>query len=270
MRGACARSCFGHRGATALLVVLLAGGCSSPPTAGATDQALSKRATSSAGTVASPTAVPTSSAATREFPAYAATAIHPRVDVHNAPDTDSSTQRLDNPRPSGAPLTFLLADSSPTAGPSDWIKVYLPVRPNGSTGWVNRSDVNLAGITYRLEISRSAHQLRLYNRAELIKELPVGIGTGKTPTPIGRFYLTELLELPDPAGAYGPYAYGLSGFSDVLTEFAGGDGVIGLHGTNEPEAVGTDVSHGCIRLRNDDIRALVAMLPLGTPVQISD
>jgi lipoprotein-anchoring transpeptidase ErfK/SrfK len=265
VRAAWARSRFGLRSATALLVVLLAGGCShqSRP-GGATDQVLTK----SAPATATPTAVPAPSTATPEYPAYAATAISPHVAVHGAADPDSSTQRLDNPRPSGAPLTFLLVD--PTAvSQGDWLQVYLPVRSNGSTGWVNRSDVRLAGVTYRIEISRSGHQLRLYDRAELVKELPVGVGTGKTPTPIGQFYLTELLELPDPAGAYGPYAYGLSGFSDVLTEFAGGDGIIGLHGTNEPEAVGTDVSHGCIRLRNDDITALTTMLPLGTPVQIS-
>jgi len=73
----------------------------------------------------------------------------------------------------------------------------------------------------------------------------------------------------DPTGPYGPYAYGLSGFSNVLDEFKGGDGVIGIHGTNEPGAIGTDVSHGCIRLRNEAILELVPVLPLGTPVHIT-
>ncbi len=67
---------------------------------------------------------------------------------------------------------------------------------------------------------------------------------------------------------YGTFAYGLSGFSNVLKSFAGGSGVIGLHGTNDPSVIGQDVSAGCIRMRNEDIERLVPILPLGTPVEI--
>ncbi|MBW3648616.1 MAG: L,D-transpeptidase, partial [Actinobacteria bacterium] len=67
---------------------------------------------------------------------------------------------------------------------------------------------------------------------------------------------------------YGPYAYGLSGFSTTLDTFAGGEAVIGLHGTNDPASIGKDVSFGCIRLNNADIRELADLLPLGTPVRI--
>jgi len=78
-----------------------------------------------------------------------------------------------------------------------------------------------------------------------------------------------LIKTPNPSGAYGPYAFGLSGFSDTLTTFNGGPGQLGIHGTNEPSAIGTQVSHGCIRMSNDDITRLARMLPLGTPVQIA-
>lgn len=67
---------------------------------------------------------------------------------------------------------------------------------------------------------------------------------------------------------YGPYAYGLSGFSNVLTEFNGGYGVIGIHGTNDPSSIGRDVNQGCIRMSNTGITTLAAILPLGTPVEI--
>ena len=66
---------------------------------------------------------------------------------------------------------------------------------------------------------------------------------------------------------YGNYAYGLSAFSDALTDWAGG-GIIGLHGTNDPSSIGDRKSHGCIRLYNWDIEKLVPILPLGTPVEI--
>jgi lipoprotein-anchoring transpeptidase ErfK/SrfK len=103
---------------------------------------------------------------------------------------------------------------------------------------------------------------------EVVVDAAIGVGTASTPTPGGKYYIKELLEPSDPGGAYGPYAYGLSGFSNVLEEFNGGDGVIGIHGTNEPEAIGTDVSHGCIRVDNDTITEMAGMLPLGTPVHI--
>jgi lipoprotein-anchoring transpeptidase ErfK/SrfK len=81
------------------------------------------------------------------------------------------------------------------------------------------------------------------------------------------------LKSSDPA--YGPYAFGLSGFSEVLTSFNGGQGQLGLHGTNQPDKIGTRVSSGCIRLRNEDIEALVAEVnndqtnaAYGIPVQV--
>jgi len=76
------------------------------------------------------------------------------------------------------------------------------------------------------------------------------------PTPHGTYYLVELLKQPDPYGLYGPYAFGLSAFSNVLFSFGGGPGEIGMYGTNNPSALGTDVSHGCIRISNDGITKL--------------
>jgi lipoprotein-anchoring transpeptidase ErfK/SrfK len=90
-----------------------------------------------------------------------------------------------------------------------------------------------------------------------------------TPTPTGRYYLTDLLAPRNPAGFYGPYAFGLSAHSPVYTAFAGGDGQVGIHGTDQPELLGRDVSHGCLRVANDVIRRLAKLVPLGTPVLIS-
>ena len=97
----------------------------------------------------------------------------------------------------------------------------------------------------------------------------IAVGTGDTPTPFGEFYLAELLQPPNPNGSYGPYAFGLSGFSEVLDSFNGGDGVVGIHGTNDPSALGTTVSHGCIRVANDVISDMATTVPLGTPVLIT-
>ena len=186
------------------------------------------------------------------------------VQVYATAAEDQPTVALDSPNENGAPLVFLVEQSQ-----GDWLQVLLPVRPNGSTGWIRAADVQVATDPYRIEIALAAHQLSVYERDQLIAEHPIGVGTASTPTPGGKYYIKELLEPPSPDGPYGPYAYGLSGFSNVLDEFNGGDGVIGIHGTNDPSTIGTDVSHGCIRLTNDAITELVGYLPLGTPVHIN-
>jgi len=153
---------------------------------------------------------------------------------------------------------------------ADRVEVYLPVRPNGSSGWVDASDVIVQNMPYRIEVGITEHRLRVFREDEQILDEPVGVGRAEVPTPGGIYYLKELLKPPNPNGAYGVYAYGLSGFSNVLQSFNGGSGVIGIHGTNEPDKLGTDVSHGCIRLHNDVITRMVEEigLPLGTPVEI--
>jgi lipoprotein-anchoring transpeptidase ErfK/SrfK len=96
----------------------------------------------------------------------------------------------------------------------------------------------------------------------------VAVGASSTPTPRGTFYVTSLLRQPDPTGGYGPYAFGLSGYSPVIKHFAGGPGQIGLHGTNASWSIGQSVTHGCIRVSNRVITMLAGKLPLGTPVVV--
>jgi lipoprotein-anchoring transpeptidase ErfK/SrfK len=167
--------------------------------------------------------------------------------------------------PGRIPLTFLVIEQR-----ADWLHVYLPIRPNGASGWIRAEDVVLATTDFRVEVRLSEHRLLLHRAQEVVLDVPVGIGRADVPTPGGTYYIKELLQPPEPGGVYGAYAYGLSGYSPVLESFAGGQGVIGIHGTNEPELVGTDVSHGCIRLVDADITRLVEEfgLPLGTPVEI--
>jgi len=102
------------------------------------------------------------------------------------------------------------------------------------------------------------------------RALPAAVGRSVLPTPKGRYYIVDLLKQPDPNGLYGPFAFGLSAYSHVLYSFGGGPGQIGIHGTNEPDSIGRSASHGCIRLRNEDIVRLAHTLPLGTPVTIGE
>jgi lipoprotein-anchoring transpeptidase ErfK/SrfK len=196
---------------------------------------------------------------------FVATANGPTVDVYDSPSSATPSQSLANPTESGAPAVFLLMDQNFT-GP--WYHVWLPVRPNGSNGYIKAAQVNLSRHRWHIKVELGAHQITVTNAGAVFLQEPVGVGTEDTPTPGGVFYIKELLQPPTPDGPYGPYAYGLSGFSNQLTDFNGGQGVIGIHGTNEPDKIGTDVSHGCIRMSNDGITKLAQTLPLGVPVEI--
>jgi lipoprotein-anchoring transpeptidase ErfK/SrfK len=186
-----------------------------------------------------------------------------QVAVYATPRASAPRWLLANPQPSGAPLVFLVQQHR-----GGWLRVLLPVRPNGSTGWIRSADVRLSQHDFRIVVTLSAHLITVYQSAQIVDREPIGVGTRLTPTPGGLYYTKELLRPPNPAGAYGPYAYGLSGFSNVLNSFAGGDGVIGIHGTNDPSLLGKDVSHGCIRMSNAGITKLAKLLPLGVPVRI--
>jgi hypothetical protein len=186
------------------------------------------------------------------------------LQVFDTPAAGPPRWTLDNPNPQGAPLVLLVEQFRP-----DWLRVALPVRPNGISGWMRTSDARLTTTAYSLSVDRAGHALTVSRDGAVLRRYPVGIGTGSTPTPSGSFYLAELLRPASPAGPWGPFAFGLSGFSDVITTFNGADGIIGLHGTDQPQLVGRDVSMGCIRLRNEDIESLVEILPLGTPIHIT-
>ncbi|MCZ7531052.1 MAG: L,D-transpeptidase [Acidimicrobiia bacterium] len=216
--------------------------------------------------VAPTTTVPPTTAPAPSYRSVVATAQVPEVAVFAEPGAADTTYRLANPTETGGPLVFLVDEQLPDG----WINVLLPVRPNGTTGWVRAEDVELATNDFRVTVELDAHRITLTRGEEVLVQEPVGVGRGDAPTPGGRFYIKELLQPPEPGSVYGPYAYGLSGFSNVLESFNGGDGVIGIHGNNDPSSIGGDVSSGCIRLHNDVITRMVEEIgiPLGTPVEV--
>lgn len=201
-----------------------------------------------------------------EFESLVATATVPEVDVFDDPGATAPSRTLTNPTDVGGPLVFLVDEERDDG----WLQVLLPVRPNGTTGWIRASDVDLAGNDYHITVELDAHMITLYNGDDVVLSEPVGVGRGNAPTPGGRFYIKELLQPPEDGSVYGPYAYGLSGFSNTFETFNGGDGVIGIHGNNDPSSIGGDVSAGCIRLHNDVITRMVEEIgvPLGTPVEV--
>lgn len=154
-------------------------------------------------------------------------------------------------------------------GPIDgWARVMLPVRPNGSEGWVKTSDIEIYVVEGRLLVDLSEKTLTYYRGGEEVLTSTAAVGTGRNPTPTGHFFVTDNVTLADPNSPWGPHALGLSGRSDTITEYNGGDGIIGIHGTNRPDSIGQAASLGCVRLPNDVITAIHQMVSIGTPVEI--
>ena len=148
-----------------------------------------------------------------------------------------------------------------------WVRVRLPILPNGSTGWIRRSALDaLHVVRTHLVIDRRSLTATLLRAERPIFRTPIGIGRPAWPTPAGEFYIRELLRgFGDPF--YGPIAFGTNGRSPTLTDWPGG-GFIGIHGTNQPRLLPGRVSHGCVRMRNGAILRLAKLMPLGTPVTI--
>ncbi len=194
-------------------------------------------------------------------------------EVYVEPSTDAQRIEVGAKTEAGAPTTFaIVGDASPDAQREapGWYEVALRDRPNASTGWVQESTVDVTKTPFRLFVDLKGRTLRVERDGTGVFTTTVAIGTDENPTPVNGTYVTELIQNTEPEGAYGPYAFGLAMHSDTLSEFAGGDGQVGIHGTNRPELIGQAVSHGCVRLSNTDIQELVDLqLPLGVPVFIT-
>ena len=148
-----------------------------------------------------------------------------------------------------------------------WYRVRLSILPNNSTGWVRRGDLGAFHLVRtRLVVNRSVFAATLYRAGKKIFRAPVGVGQPNWPTPRGEYYIRmKLCCYGNPT--YGPYAFGLSARSAVLTDWPGG-GYIGIHGTNAPGLIPGRISHGCIRMRNGDVTRLNRLMPAGTPVTV--
>ena len=148
-----------------------------------------------------------------------------------------------------------------------WVRVRLPILPNGRTGWVPRGALGTYNkIWTHLVIDRRLFSATLYKRGVAVFTTRVGVGKPYWPTPAGEFYVRERITGFSDL-IYGPLAFGTNARSAVLTDWPGG-GFIGIHGTNQPEILPGRVSHGCVRMPNPAILRLSRLMPVGTPVTI--
>jgi hypothetical protein len=168
--------------------------------------------------------------------------------------------------PGGHGIAPMLIDGRRTVAGRKWVRVLLPIRPNGSSAWARADDVRLVPRREEIVVDLSSRTLRRYRDDRVVDRIRVAIGAPATPTATGTFYVWQRVRFDDPNQAYGIFALGLSGFSPVLSEWPGG-GRMAIHGTPFASDRGRAVSHGCVRVYNSDLRRLIDVR-LGTPVII--
>jgi lipoprotein-anchoring transpeptidase ErfK/SrfK len=168
----------------------------------------------------------------------------------------------------GEQSTLPVIGHSTGPGAVRWLQVMLPGRPDGSTGWIVQSGTRKLTTGWRILVDLAARRVRVYRDGRTVRTFGAVVGKPSTPTPTGQFFVEETVQM-EPGQAGGPYALALSARSNVLKEFEGGPGQIGIHGRNElGGTLGAAESHGCIRLATSSIDWLADRIGPGTPTRI--
>ena len=163
------------------------------------------------------------------------------------------------------PAIYLVTGARRLKNGKVWIRIQLPMRPNGLNGWVPFGAVALRSQTTWIRISRRARTVTVFKAGVRVKAFRAAVGTGGTPTPSGLFAIQDVVPV---TGLLGPYILVLTAHSSVLKTFAGGEGTIGIHGWPDGGVLGKAVSHGCIRMARTGVRSLTLWARAGVPVQI--
>ncbi len=194
-----------------------------------------------------------------------ATSLEPltMIEVWGGPDDSVVSQwQLAVPTEFGGLRNFLVLSET-----EDWVEVKVPVRPNGSTGWLRKADVSFTTTAIRVEVDVSDRLITVFDGDTVVFETVGAVGRDEYPTPIGEWFLRDVIPW-DENSVYGPWVMALSAFSEQIDEINGGQAVVALHGTSQPDKLGSAVSLGCVRMSNDDITTVASLVPVGSPVII--
>jgi len=143
-------------------------------------------------------------------------------------------------------------------------------RPNGRLAWIRRdsSALTLRRTAYSLHADLSERRLELRRGGRTLRRVAVGIGAPGSATPTGHFAVTDKLDGRNYSSSYGCCILALNGHQPHLPAGWQGGDRLAIHGTSMVSTIGRAVSAGCLRASDADMRALVARVPLGTPLFI--
>jgi len=149
-----------------------------------------------------------------------------------------------------------------------WARVVLPWRPNGRTGWISLRGRRTVKSRIWVEADVSRRRVNLMQGSRTLRSFVAAVGAPSSPTPVGRFSVTDPIATGDPGGPFGWYAFGLSGHQPNLPPGWSGGDQLAIHGTNAPSSLGTAASAGCLRVSATALGILKGYLRPGTPVVI--
>jgi hypothetical protein len=162
----------------------------------------------------------------------------------------------------GSPQTLAVAFRK-----GDWIAVRSPALGNRRVGWVRAKPLRLVRRPLLLDVDLSRRQLVVRDAHGIRRRISVAVGAPDTPTPVGRFYVTDKLHGADFGSYYGCCILALSGRQPNLPQGWSGGDRLAIHGSPTP-TWGHAVSNGCLHAAEADLRYLMKTVPLGTPVHI--
>ena len=172
----------------------------------------------------------------------------------------------------GDPTWLLVTGCAHDPAGRHWLRVVLPVRPNGAAGWLRADFVLLRRTAYEVEISTGRAELAVYRAGRRVRRARAVVGAPGTPTPRGLFAVYDPIPQPRPNGFVGPWVIHLTAHSTVLENFGGGPGRVAVHGRGGVSLrvpLGSAASHGCVRVDNSVVAWLARTIPPGTPVRIT-
>jgi L,D-transpeptidase catalytic domain len=192
------------------------------------------------------------------------------VAARGAPRRSARVRTVVQPiAPLGGGPTVLLITRSVVRNGTRWAEVLLPVRPNGVRGWVPAGVLRTWTTQLRIVIDITDRRLTLFRANRPIVRAPIAVGKPGTETPRNEdFAIAEMIRTRTPGAFLGPIVFPITGYSERLNEFAGGNGRVAIHGTSLPELIGTAASNGCIRMRNRDVVRMSRLVRAGTPLKI--
>jgi lipoprotein-anchoring transpeptidase ErfK/SrfK len=148
-----------------------------------------------------------------------------------------------------------------------WVSVITDAIGNGRRAWLPFRAVRLVPDPWAVKADLSARRVSVYRHGRLVRRFPVAVGAPATPTPTGRFSVTDRIRM-DMHGVYGCCALALTAHQpNISPGWAGGDR-LAIHATQVPGSVGFPVSHGCLRAHDSDARWLIRHVWLGSLVVI--
>jgi len=191
--------------------------------------------------------------------------------ARTAPD-DSAPQieSVDDRRPLTRVRTVLpVLGAALSAAGDNWLQVRLPGRPNEHSGWIRADKTRSTATGWHIKLDLSSRRVTVYRDGRSVRRYRAVIGTAKTPTPTGEYFVEEAVAISR-SDVGGPFALAMSARSTVLQEFAGGPGQIALHGTDRlSDPLGSAASHGCVRIAPRAIRWLAGRIGAGVPFTIT-